>query len=311
MELSFYGKTNQQYRSLDVKNKTTLEQWHVFHAVVTHGGYAQAAEALHRSQSSVSYTLSKLQQQLGLKLFRIEGRRAVLTDVGKALLRQSRHLLDDAQQLEQLSLSLEQGWEAEIVLVVDAAFPSRWLMQALKKFAPISRGSRVQLDQVVLSGAEDAIRSGQADIVICSRLPSNYLGDCIASIEFIAVAHPNHPLNCINRTLTYADLRKQLQLVVRDSSLQQRTDSGWLGADHRWTVSSIDTAIETVSEGLGFCWLPRNSIQQQLEQGLLQPLKLQSGQSYQINLYLVMINIESAGPATQALSQLLIESAHN
>lgn len=294
-----------------MKNKTTLEQWHVFHAVVEYGGYAQAAEALHRSQSSVSYTLSKLQQQLGLELFRIEGRKAVLTDTGNALLRQSSHLLDDAQQLEQLALGLEQGWEAEIFLVVDAAFPSRWLMQALKKFAPISRGSRVQLDQVVLSGAEDAIRSGNADIVITSRVPSHYLGDNIANIEFIAVAHTRHPLNRLNRTLTHADLRNELQLVVRDSSLQHRSDSGWLGADHRWTVSSIDTAINTVSEGLGFCWLPRHSIEQQLEQGLLQPLELQSGQTYNTNLYLVMIKAESAGPASQALCQLLIESSHN
>ncbi|MCW8955915.1 MAG: LysR family transcriptional regulator [Gammaproteobacteria bacterium] len=294
-----------------MKSKTTLEQWHVFHAVVEYGGYAQAAEALHRSQSSVSYTVAKLQQQLGLELLRIAGRKAVLTDVGRALLRQSSHLLDDAQQLEQLAQGLEQGWEAEIFLVVDAAFPNPWLMQALKKFAPISHGTRVQLDQVVLSGAEDAIRSGQADIVITSQIPNNYLGDSITSIEFIAVAHPDHPLNRLHRNITHADLKKELQLVVRDSSLQHRSDSGWLGADHRWTVSSIDTAIHTASEGLGFCWLPRHSIEQQLQQGLLQPLNLTSGQSYIINLYLVIIKSESAGPATQTLSRLLIQSTQD
>ena len=42
-----------------------------------HGGFAQAAEALHRSQSSVSYTVARMQDQLGVPLLRIDGRKAV------------------------------------------------------------------------------------------------------------------------------------------------------------------------------------------------------------------------------------------
>jgi len=38
--------------------RTTLEQWRVLQAIVEYGGFAQAAEALHRSQSSISYTIS-------------------------------------------------------------------------------------------------------------------------------------------------------------------------------------------------------------------------------------------------------------
>ena len=34
--------------------RVTLEQWRTLQAVVDYGGYAQAAEALHRSQSSVA-----------------------------------------------------------------------------------------------------------------------------------------------------------------------------------------------------------------------------------------------------------------
>jgi len=41
--------------------KTSLEQWAVLAAVVDEGGYAQAAAALHRSQSAVSYAVSRLQ----------------------------------------------------------------------------------------------------------------------------------------------------------------------------------------------------------------------------------------------------------
>ena len=54
--------------------RVTLEQWRVLQAVVDHGGFAQAAEALHKSQSSISYTVAKLQEQLGFPLLAIEGR---------------------------------------------------------------------------------------------------------------------------------------------------------------------------------------------------------------------------------------------
>lgn len=142
--------------------KVSLDQWRALEAVVDYGGYAQAAAQLHRSQSSVSHAVAKLQARLGVPLLRIEGRRAVLTTAGEVLLQRSRRLLADAAELEALALDLERGWEAEVRLVVDAAFPSACLMAALKRFVPESRGARVQLNEVVLSGAEEALLEGRS-----------------------------------------------------------------------------------------------------------------------------------------------------
>src|SRR5690554_7889509 len=120
--------------------RVTLDQWRTLQAVVDHGGFAQAAAALHRSQSSVSYTVARMQEQLGVPLLEIVGRRAVLTDAGAALLRRSRHLVQQAQQLEELARNMDQGWEAEVQLVVDAAYPTEHLSCALEAFIPQSKG---------------------------------------------------------------------------------------------------------------------------------------------------------------------------
>ena len=69
--------------------RVTLDQWRTLQAVVDHGGFAQAAEVLHRSQSSVSYTVARMQDQLGVPLLRIDGRKAVLTEAGEVLLREA------------------------------------------------------------------------------------------------------------------------------------------------------------------------------------------------------------------------------
>ena len=89
--------------------RVTLEQWRTLQAVIDHGGFAQAAEVLHRSQSSVSYTVARMQEQLGVPLLRIEGRKAALTEAGEVLLRRSRQLVTQASQLEEIAHHMEQG----------------------------------------------------------------------------------------------------------------------------------------------------------------------------------------------------------
>lgn len=63
--------------------KSTLEQWRILQAVVDFGGYAQAAEKLNKSQSSLNHAVAKLQHQLGIELLEVKGRKAYLTPQGK------------------------------------------------------------------------------------------------------------------------------------------------------------------------------------------------------------------------------------
>ena len=46
--------------------KITLDQWSALVAVVEAGGYAQASARLHRTQSTVTYTIKKLEDLLGM-----------------------------------------------------------------------------------------------------------------------------------------------------------------------------------------------------------------------------------------------------
>src|SRR4249920_2815467 len=96
----------------------TLEQWRALIAVVEAGGYAQAAETLHKSQSAVTYSVQKIEAQLGLKAFEIQGRKAMLTPTGQMLYRRALALVSDASELEKAAKTLSAGWEAEIGLAV-------------------------------------------------------------------------------------------------------------------------------------------------------------------------------------------------
>ncbi|HDZ57107.1 MAG TPA: LysR family transcriptional regulator [Pseudomonas xinjiangensis] len=287
--------------------RVTLEQWRTLQAVVDQGGFAQAAEALHRSQSSISYTVAKMQEQLGIPLLEIEGRKAVLTEAGAVLLRRSRHLVQQASQLEVLAWNMDQGWEAEVHLVVDAAYPTVRLARALQSFMPLSKGCRVQLREEVLSGVEERLLDGSADLAISGISIAGFLPQQLNAVEFVAVAHPGHPLHQINRQLNHGDLENQLQVVIRDSGRRQPRDSGWLGAEQRWTVASLATAATLVGSGLGFAWLPAHEITRQLASGLLKELPLQQGARRSNNLFLYANKDKPLGPATRILADLIIE----
>ncbi|WP_339485980.1 LysR family transcriptional regulator [Pseudomonas sp. EL_65y_Pfl2_R95] len=285
--------------------RVTLDQWRTLQAVVDNGGFAQAADILHRSQSSVSYTVARMQEQLGVPLLRIDGRKAVLTEAGDVLLRRSRQLVNQASQLEHLAHHMEQGWEAEVRLVVDAAYPNAKLVRALTAFMPQSRGCRVRLREEVLSGTEDLLREGTADVAISGLNISGFLGSELSSVEFVAVAHPDHALHKLQRELSFLDLQTHMQVVIRDSGRLQPRDVGWLGAEHRWTVASLATAATFVSNGLGFAWLPRHIIERELKEGLLLPLPLDQGGTRNPSFYLYTDKEKPLGPATQILIDLI------
>lgn len=291
--------------------RTTLEQWRVLLAIIEEGSYAKAAEALHRSQSSVSYMVAKLQEQLGVELLVIEGRKAQLTPQGAVLLNRAKELLTDAQRLEQLAGGLRIGREPEVGLATDIVFPNELLLDALRRFAEIAPTTRVQLREVVLSGADEALFDQTADLVIGAQVPPGFLGDVLTEVEFVAVARPDHPLHRLGRELTVDDLAREQQIVIRDSGTRNPRDEGWLGAARRWTVTSVEKSISLVAGGLGFAWLPCHLIQPHLDAGTLNPLPLREGQRRPAPLYLIFAQPELAGPATRELAQVLREAAQS
>jgi DNA-binding transcriptional LysR family regulator len=281
-------------------SKTTLEQWAVLASVVDEGGFAQAANVLHRSQSAVSYAVGRLQEALGLPLLELDGRKSVLTPHGKTLLGRARPLLRDLDTLEAVARSLKQGWEPELKLVVDAAFPRPLLFAIVAELQRACPSTDIQLADAVLSGAEEAITERQADVVVSSRVPPGFLGDRLLDVEFIAVARSDHPLLRIDHTLTLDDLTRHVQAVVRDSGSTQPRDEGWLGADHRYTVSSMESSVGLVLAGLAYAWLPEHVLANYLRDGVLRRIPLAGGGSRTVTLHIVMVRPELAGPAATA-----------
>ena len=288
--------------------RITLDQWRALVAVVDAGGYAQAAELIHKSQSTVTYAVQKIEHLLGLRAFEIRGRKAQLTPAGATLYRRARTLLEEAEALERGARSMAQGWAPSLRLAVEAIFPTWLLLQCFNRFALERPEIHIQLHETVLGGTVEALTEGRVDFAICSHVPEGFASDRLMRIRFIAAAHADHPLHQLGRPLTHDDLRPHRQLVIRDSAQQRILDSGvWLGADQRWTVSHKATSIAAATMGMGFAWYPAETIQGELASGVLKPLPLIEGAERFAELYLVFAERDCRGRAPVRMAEIIRE----
>lgn len=286
--------------------QVSLDQWRALISVVDAGGYAQAAEALGKSQSAVSYAVQKLETALGIRAFKLKGRRAALTAAGELLYRRAKVLLADAEALENAAARLTARHETEIHIAMEAIFPVWLMLDCLGDVAERFPHTRVEVYETVLTGTDEALLERRVDLAIAGRVPVGFLGTPLMRTRFIPVASPDHPLHHLPPPLSYQDLRQFRQIVIRDSG-SRRSDTGWLGAEQRWTVSNFPTSIRAACQGHGFAWYPEEKIRDELASGTLKPLELAEGGERYADIYLIYTDHDFAGPATRYLGERLKE----
>lgn len=267
--------------------RITLKQWRMLHAVVDCGGFSGAAEFLHTSQSTISYAISKLQEQVGVRLLKVEGRKAQVTEEGRAILERSRYLIKNALEIEAYAESLQQGWKSEVRLVVDRNFPTALLMPLLQKHSTEHRDIKVRLAEVSLPKVEHALADQTADLAITENVPLGFLGKLLFEFDYVFVAHPGHALCRHGDNVTSAHLAREVMIVVCDGSESMFNDCLPGSTPEPWRVSSIETALCALRQGLGYAWMPRHRIRESLEKGELAVVPLDGGRTYRRNFYIV------------------------
>ncbi len=103
----------------------------VFEAAGRHLSFTQAGRELGMSQAAVSYAIRKLEDQLGIPLFRREHRRVRLTDAGDRFLTDVTlglsHIRKSAEDLRSLAD------DTHVTLSASTAFAAYWMMPRLQQ----------------------------------------------------------------------------------------------------------------------------------------------------------------------------------
>lgn len=287
--------------------RISLKQWRLFQAVVDNDGFVGAANKLHISQSSISHALAKLQDQLGVPLLMIRGRKAHITEEGKTLLARSRDLIRQAGQLEELGEFMRMGWEPEVRIAVEPDYPPDLLMRAFRDLNRQSRKLRLDVNEVGLTTLRQLLHQDEVHLAVSTATLSGFASNKLIELEHVAVAHADSPLFRMNRDITHGDLDGYFQIVfcAGDHDVAPSAAHGGMHGQRAWRVSSLDSAAEALQFGLGYAWLPRYRVQRWLDDGWARIIPLDCGSSYTIQMHLIRGRTVTPGSGAQRFADAL------
>jgi DNA-binding transcriptional LysR family regulator len=266
-------------------NPLTIEALQVLDAIERKGSFAAAAIALNRVPSALSYTVQKLEQDLGVTLFQKQGRRSVLTNAGNHLVQQGRALLTAAEALAHSTRQVATGWEPRLRITLDTIIPVEMILPAINDLLGIQPDIEIDLMVEALGGTWEALLDNRTDLLVgaVGKAPGHKGIRSIdwLTVESVFVSTPDNPICQETQPLSDATVKQYRSVIVRDTSRHQAPLSkGILSEEHFIHVENMAQKIEAHRAGLGAGFVPRFRVEQYLESGELVALNLESPQVY-------------------------------
>ena len=259
--------------------RLTLEALEVIDAIDRKGSFSAAADSLYKVQSKISYTVKKLEEDIGVALFEKVGRKAVLTPAGRVLLEEGRNLLESADRLVEITRQTASGWESNLNIAIDSILDSSILFPLLEAFDEIHPGIEINLYEEVLGGSWEAILSNKVDLVVgAADAPVNKQGLVVkhlTDIQWIFAVARDHPLTRLKQPVSHEDIKNYRAVIVRDSSRQMPPLSRRvLQKQARLVVQTMEDKIKAQVAGRGVGYLPEHRAKELLKSGELVKLSL-------------------------------------
>lgn len=249
----------------------TLEALRVLDTIDRKGSFGAAAEALFKVPSALSYTVQKLETDLGISLFDRSKQKAQLTTAGRLLLEQGRQLLQAASAIEEAVQQLESGWETQLRIAIDTVLPLGPLLQHINAFNQLDKRVAITIREEVLGGTWDALVAERCDLALGASgdLPKGIF-ECrlMGEVEFAFAVAREHPLRFHNGPVDAAAIAAFPTIVIADSSLTTPgRSSGLLESRQIIRVPNVTAKIQAQVMGLGVGFLPKHLIHNEIALG--------------------------------------------
>lgn len=250
-----------------------------FKTILEAGSFQKAADRLNYTQSTVTFQIKQLEEELSLKLFEKIGRKMELTQAGKDILPYVDTILLGEEQILNYGKSL-----SEITGTLKLALPDSILIYTMQPFiqAFMHEAPHVQLviNSLPSGAVNQAVIDGTADIgVNCEKehYPDALIHTYLGTYRAVLVAapftnpglldfttpHQKKPFSLIcNEPDGYYQLDMNQYLVERDIVLNPPMK-----------VQSIEAVKKCVMNNLGIAVVPSYSIVEELKNGSLIQIK--------------------------------------
>ncbi|MFK3840551.1 LysR family transcriptional regulator [Serratia sp. NPDC087055] len=254
---------------MDLRRFVTLK------TVVEEGSFSKASQKLCCTQSTITFHIQQLEQELSLKIFEKIGRRMVLTSAGKKLMPQVHELtrvLEGIRQTTQHDAELAGDLRIGIGETL-LAYKMPEVLQLFRAKAPKVRISLQSLNCYVI---RDALLADQVDLGIFYRVGNDDALEMTSfgSQDLVLVASPSfQQIDFMkpNRHIPVSFIINEPQCIFRqifESTLRARQ----ITIESTIELWSIESIKKCVMSNLGISFLPRFTVERELNTGGLQEI---------------------------------------
>ncbi len=250
-----------------------------FKTILEVGSFQKAADKLGYTQSTVTFQIKQLEEELALKLFEKIGRRMELTQAGKDIMPYIDMILQGAEQISNYGKSL-----SEISGSLKLAIPDSILIYNMQPFmqAFTHEAPNVQLIVNSIQSGEinPSIADGTADIGInCEKdsYPDSVVHKKLGKYKAVLVASPFANNNLLDFITPHQ--RKPISLICNEPDGYYQLDMDKYLSEKDillnppMKVQSIEAVKRCVMNNLGIAVVPTYSIGEELKNGSLMPIK--------------------------------------
>src|ERR1700722_17842204 len=172
-----------------------LAQLEVFLAVAQEGKFSRAAKKLYRTQSAVSQSIRKLEDQLGEPLFDRSSREGVLTDAGRVLQEYAERLLNLRGDAQEALVELRELQKGKLEIAANE-FTALYLLPVLANFRRLHPMIRITVRRSLGSHIPDDVLRHNTELGVLTYDPQEpqLCSTVVYLDELIFVVPPTHPL---------------------------------------------------------------------------------------------------------------------
>ena len=259
-----------------------LERIHleIMLAVETEGSMTAAADSLNLTQSALSHSMRKLEDQLGIKIWQRKGRQLIPTQAGQHLLNATKRLLPQFVRTEENLIQFAKGERGSLRIGMECHPCYQWLHKItvpyLKKWPSVD----LEVKQKFQFEAIGALLAHEIDLIVTPdpyRKKGLYF-EPVFDYEQVLVVGPEHPLRDadfviprdLGRDTLFTYPVSQDRLDIYTSFLNP---SG-MTVRRQKVVETTEMMLQMVSCGRGVAALPRWLVEDYAEKYSISAVKL-------------------------------------
>lgn len=260
-------------------------------AILETGSFQKAADSLNYTQSTVTFQMKQLEEELSIKLFEKIGRKMVLTQAGKDILPCFESILQAEEQIGNYGKKL-----SELTGTLRLAIPDSILIYNLQPFirAFSQKAPRVQLviNSIPSGEINRSIVDGTADLgVNCEKdhYPDTVVHKKLGTYQAMLVASPEADSRLLDFVTPHQ--RKPVSLICNEPEgyYQMDMDRYLEARDIRlepyMKLQSIEAVKRCVMSNLGLAVVPTYSVEEELKNGSLVPVKTELDEKLYHSVY--------------------------